>query len=146
MDDRRNGNNGQWDRWDSNASNSSYYNQPTHRPYGQAFSTASAVCGLLAMATGCTVVLSLPLGSLGILFAVLARRSKKKMSNTCFAGLALSCAGLAAAVTMLVYSFAMLPSLMKDEGFRSQLDGVTRQLYGIDFSEFMKETYGYTFE
>ena len=86
MDNNRNGSNwndhnGQRDRWNSSSSDSSYYNQPTHRPYGQAFSVASAVCGLLSMTTSCTIVLSLPLGALGILFAVLAHRAKKKRSE-----------------------------------------------------------------
>ena len=95
MDNNWNG--GNWngndrqDRWNSNASNSSYYNQPTHRPYGQSFSIASAVCGLLSMTTSCTIVLSLPLGALGILFAVLAYRAKKKINNTCVTGIILSC-------------------------------------------------------
>ena len=63
MDNNWNGNNGQRDRWNSSASNSSYYNQPTHRPYGQTFSIASAICGLLSMTTSCTIILSLPLGA-----------------------------------------------------------------------------------
>ena len=137
--------NGQWDRWNSNASNSSYYNQPTHRPYGQAFSVASAVCGLLAVTTCCTVILSLPLGALGILFAVLARRKGRRMSTACVTGLTLSMIGLASAVLLMVYSFILLPVLMKNDSFRLQLDTMTQQMYGIPFSEMM-ERYGYSFE
>lgn len=146
MDNNWNGNNGQRDRWNSSASNSSYYNQPTHRPYGQTFSIASAICGLLSMTTSCTIILSLPLGALGILFAVLAHRTKKKMSSTCVTGIALSCVGLATAISMIVYSFVMLPSLMQNDTFRNQVNAVSRQLYGVDFDEFMEETYGYSFD
>ena len=146
MDNSWNGNNGQQDRWNSNASNSSYYNQPTHRPYGQTFSIASAICGLLAMTTSCTIILSLPLGALGILFAVLAHRTKKKMNTTCVTGIALSCVGLVSAVSMIVYSFVMLPSLMENEAFRNQVNAVSQQLYGMDFDVFMEETYGYSFD
>lgn len=146
MDNNWNGNNGQRDRWNSNASNSSYYNQPTHRPYGQTFSIASAVCGLLSMTTSCTIILSLPLGALGILFAVLAHRTKKKMNSTCVTGIALSCVGLTTAISMIVYSFVMLPSLMQNDAFRNQVNAVSRQLYGVDFDEFMEETYGYSFD
>ncbi|MCI8544057.1 hypothetical protein [Acetatifactor aquisgranensis] len=146
MDNNWNGNNGQQDRWNSNASNSSYYNQPTHRPYGQTFSIASAICGLLAMTTSCTIILSLPLGALGILFAVLAHRTKKKMNTTCVTGIALSCVGLVSAVSMIVYSFVMLPSLMENEAFRNQVNAVSQQLYGMDFDVFMEETYGYSFD
>lgn len=141
-----NGDSGKRDRWNSNASDSSYYNQPTHRPYGQTFSIASAVCGLLAMTTSCTIVLSLPLGALGILFAVLAHRTKKKMNTTCLMGIALSCVGLVTALSMIVYSFLTLPSMMQNESFRGQINAVTQQLYGMDFDEFLEEAYGYSFE
>ena len=142
----QNRNNGQWDRWNSNASNSSYYNQPTHRPYGQSFSIAAAVCGLLSMMTCFTIVLSVPLGALGILFAVLAHRKGKRMNNTCTTGLIFSCVGLVSALLMILYTFVMLPTLMKNEVFRNQLDTMSRQMYGVDFTELMEEYYGYSFE
>ena len=119
---------------------------PTHRPYGQAFSVASAVCGLLSMTTSCTIVLSLPLGALGILFAFLAHRAKKKMNSTCGTGLILSCVGLTTAVSMIVYSFVMLPSLMQNDTFRNQVNAVSQRLYGMDFDEFMEGAYGYSFD
>nr|WP_296486447.1 DUF4190 domain-containing protein [uncultured Acetatifactor sp.] len=152
MDNQQNGwnnqsgGNGQWDRWNSNASNSSYYNQPTHRPYGQTFSIAAAVCGLLSVTTSCTIVLSLPLGALGILFAILARRKGKKMNGTCTAGLVFSSAGLTFAVIMMIYSLVMLPVFMKDESFRNQINTMTERMYGIHFTDLMEEYYGYSFE
>lgn len=145
-DSQKNRDNSQWDRWDSNASNSSYYNQPVHRPYGQAFSIAAAACGLLSLLTCCTIVLSLPLGALGILFAVLAHRKGQKMNNACATGFTLSVIGLVSAAAMIVYAFAMLPVFLKNEAFRSQLDTMTEQMYGIPFSEFMQEYYGYSFD
>ena len=146
QNNQNNRDNGQWDRWNSNASHSSYYNQPTHRPYGQAFSIASAVCGLLAVMTCCTVILSLPLGALGILFAVLAHRKGRRMSNTCVTGLTLSIVGLSGAILLMIYSLVMLPIFMKNETFRTQLDTMTQQMYGIPFTEMMEEYYGYSFE
>ncbi len=151
MDYNQNGQNnrndrGQWDRWNSNASNSSYYNQPTHRPYGQLFSIASAVCGILATTTCCTVVLSLPLGALGILFAVLAHRKGRKSSSTCVTGFTLSVIGLVAAVGIMIYSLVMMPAMMKNETFRNQINSMMQQMYGVDFTEFMERYYGYSFE
>ena len=55
--DRPDKDNGQWDRWNSNASNSSYYNQPVHKSQGQAFSTAALVCGIVSVTTCCAVVI-----------------------------------------------------------------------------------------
>lgn len=141
-----NGDDRQRDRWNSDASHSSYYNQPTHRPYGQAFSVASAVCGILSVTTICTVILSVPLAALGLLFAVLAHRSKKRMNTTCVMGIALSCAGLVTVVSIVVYYFVSLPSLMQNDLFRNQMNSVSQQFYGMDFDEFMESFYGYTFE
>lgn len=152
MDDNQNNRNqqnnadGQWDRWNSDSSNSSYYNQPTHRPYGQGFMVASGICGLLSITTCCAGILSLPLGALGILFAVLASRRGRKMSSTCVMGIVLSCIGIFSSVSMIVYSFSMLPTLMENEMFRSQFDAVSQQMYGMDFSQFLEEFYGYTLE
>lgn len=145
MDYNRDNHHEEWDKWNSNASNSSYYNQPTHRPYGQAFSIASAVCGLLSLMTCCTVVLSLPLGALGILFAVLAHRKGKPLNNQCVTGITLSSIGLVTAVCLIIYSFVMLPVLMRNDTFRHQINTISQQMYGMDFDAFMEEYYGYSF-
>lgn len=139
-------NNGQWDRWNSNASNSSYYNQPTHRPYGQGFMIASGICGMLSITACCTGILSLPLGALGILFAVLTYRKGKKMNSACLIGIITSCIGIFSAVILTVNSFLMLPTMLENDAFRGQLDAVTQQMYGMDFKDFMEEFYGYSFD
>lgn len=147
MDYNRDGgnqNNSQWDRWNSNASNSSYYNQPTHKPHGQGFTMASVTCGILSITTCCTGILPLPLGALGILFAILVYRKGKKLNTACVMGISISCIGIAIGLLMTVYSFVMLPVFLKNEAFRSQFDVLTRQMYGMDFEEFLKEYYGYT--
>lgn len=138
--------NQQYDRWNSSASNSSYYNQPTHRPYGQGFIIASMVCGVLSVTACCTGILSLPLGSLGILFALLTYRKGKKINGTALTGLTLSVMGIITGVSMLIYSFYTLPDRMRDPAFRNQVDTMTEQMYGMDFAEFMKEYYGYEFD
>lgn len=152
MDSNQNGsnnqdrNNQQWDRWNSSASNSSYYNQPTHRPHGQSFSIAAGVCGILSLSTCCFVILSLPLAALGILFSVLAYRKGKKMSNTGVAGVLFSGIGLACSVTLTIYSLIMMPVLLKNEAFRSQFDRMSEQLYGMDLAEFLEKYYGYSID
>ena len=133
----------QRDRWNSNASNSSYYNQPTHRPYGQGFLIASLVCGIVSVTACCTGILSLPLGSLGILFALLTYRKGKKMNGTALTGIVLSVMGIITGVSMLIYYFYMLPEMLKDPVFRHQTDIMFEQMYGMDFAEFMEEFYGY---
>lgn len=139
-------NNGQWDRWNSNSSNSSYYNQPTHRPYRVGFMLASGICGILSVSTCCTGFFSLPFGALGILFAVLACRKGKNLNATCILGVVFSIIGMLGGIIMLIYTFLMLPTFLKDETYREQLDIVTEAAYGMDFAEFMEEYYGYTIE
>lgn len=136
-------NNQQYDRWNSSASNSSYYNQPTHRPYGQGFIIASMVCGVLSVTACCTGILSLPLGALGILFALLTYRRGKKMNGSAMTGIVFSTMGIITGVSMLIYSLYTLPEMMQDPFFRSQIDAMTEQMYGMDFSEFLEEYYGY---
>ena len=90
----RSGGNDQWDRWNSNSSNSSYYNQPTHEPYGLRFSYASCALGLLSISLGCCG-LSLPLGALGMVFALLVYRKGQRLNNTARLGLIMSSTGFA---------------------------------------------------
>ena len=135
--------NRQRDRWNSSADHSSYYNQPTHRPYGQGFIIASVVCGFLSMTACCTGVLSLPLGSLGILFALLTYRKGKKMNGSAMTGIVLSTMGIFTGISILIYSFYTLPDMLQDPIFRNQVDTMTERIYGMDFADFMQEYYGY---
>ena len=145
QNDQNSWNNGdqQMDRWNSSASNSSYYNQPTHRPYGQGFIIASMICGVLSVTACCTGILSLPLGALGIIFALLTYRKGKRMSGSALTGIMLSTMGIVTGISMLIYSFVTLPQMMQDPFFRNQIDSVTQQMYGMDFTEFLSEYYGY---
>lgn len=135
--------NQQMDRWNSSASNSSYYNQPTHRPYGQGFIIASMICGILSVTACCTGILSLPLGALGIIFALLTYRKGKRMNGSALTGIMLSTMGIVTGISMLIYSFVTLPRMMQDPFFRSQVDSITEQMYGMNFAEFLREYYGY---
>lgn len=136
-------NNRQRDRWNSSASDSSYYNQPTHRPYGQGFIIASVICGALSVTACCTGILSLPLGALGILFALLTYRRGKKMNATAATGIVLSAMGIITGISMTAYSLYTLPEMMQDPVFRYQIDAISEQMYGMDFAEFMREYCGY---
>lgn len=89
----------------SDNTNSSPYQQQ-NRPGG--FAIASMVCGIISIVACCTGVLSIPLGALGILFAILLKRKGKPMPGMCVAGIWLSCVGIALGILMTVYSFAMV--------------------------------------
>ena len=68
------------------------------------------------------------------------------MNGTALTGIVLSIMGIITGVSMLIYSFYTLPSMMQDPMFRNQVDSITEQMYGMDFAEFMKEYYGYEFD
>lgn len=131
-----------WDRWNSNASNSSYYNQPTHRPYDQGFSIASLVLGLLSITLGCCRI-SLPLGALGILFAMLCYCKGKPMNSNARLGLYLSVTGCIYGIVMIVYIlFVQLPAMLQDPAYISQMNQLYQMLFGMDFEEFLQTFYG----
>jgi len=139
--DYRNDNNNPWKYNDS--SNSPYHNQPTYSPYRkEAFSIASAICGLCCFLFWCTGILPIPLGALSILFAILAKRKGRKMHHLAITGIVLSCIGIVTAVFILATTYLLLPYMMKDETYRNQLNAVSQQLYGQSFEDLLKDTYG----
>lgn len=127
--------NGQWDRWNSNAANSSYYNQPVHKPYGQSFSTASFVLGVLSVTMGCCGF-ALPLGALGILFALLVYRKGRKLNSTAKSGLALSCIGVFLGLCTIIYVQLSMPRLLQWlQENRSQNSSDTA--YGTEYDNYI---------
>lgn len=123
-----------WDHWNSNASHNSYYNQPTHTPYDQAFSIASVVMGLLSVTLGCCVF-SLPLGALGILFALLCYRKGKQLNSNCRLGILLSTIGIVAQLLMFANIFYNMYA--NPEAYLEQLNQTSQMLYGMDFTELL---------
>lgn len=147
MDYNRNNQNGdnQWDRWNSNASHNSYYNQPTHRPYGQAFAFASLICGLLSVTVGMCGI-AIPLGALGILFALLTYRKGRHMNNTSATGLILSGLGATLGILLIVFvqviSPAMLRIQLQSDAGRQQMEtmynSLLRDNLGMEFEEYLE--------
>ncbi len=133
------------EQWNSAPENSSYYNQPTHKPYGQTFGTASTICGALALVTTYIPFVAIPVGSLGLLFGALSYRKVtpavasdgtliKKKKRIPF-GLVLSAAGVIISLIATVYALMALPQLLQDPAFMEQMDATMQQMYGMDFQE-----------
>lgn len=128
------------DRNRQDSTHNPYYNQPTRSPYREnPFATAALVCGILSLLSTCTGFISLILGSLGILFAVLGSRKGKRMHQSAAAGIALSSMGLAFSVVILIVSFIQLPYMLKDDATRRQLDSLYESMTGQTFTEIMEE-------
>ena len=132
-----------WDKWNSNSSHNSYYNQPTHSPHkGRGFEYASFICGLISISFLCTGLLSLPLGALGLFFAILTRRAGKRMSQMSKTGAWLSGVGLGLGTLMIIVSLLMLPAYTQTEEYRNMRDTMYERFMGMDYEEFMQQYYG----
>lgn len=71
-------------------------------------SVASMVCGIVSITLCCTGILSIPVGALGILFAILTKRLGQKMSAHSMTGVILSCIGIALGLFMLIYTLFLI--------------------------------------
>lgn len=118
------------------SSDNNTYDNP-NRPGG--FAVASMVCGVLSLAVCCcTGFLSVIPGGLGILFAVLTKRSGRKMHPMCNAGICLSVIGIILGILMTVFSFYVT---FNNPLYMEQLDMVYQQIYGVGFEEFWNTYY-----
>lgn len=123
------------------------YYQSSPNPFQKnIFVAASLMLGIFSVTSCCTGILSLPLGALGILFAILTYRKGQSLNTLSIVGIVLSAIGILSSIIMLVYTFVALPTLMEDESFRQQMNAVSEQMYGIGFDELMEEAYGYELE
>ena len=121
MDDNGNSRNNrsddnQWDRWNSNASHSSYYNQPVHRPHGLGFSYASFLLGLWSITLCCCgifCIFAVPCAALGILFALLVYRKGKKLNSIAKSGIILSCIGSVIGILAFLYYLFAAPLILQ---------------------------------
>lgn len=107
--------------------------QTGHAPGG--FEIAAVVCGIASLLCCCTGIFGIAFGSLGILFAVLTRRTHHPMSTLTLVGLVLSCIGALLGLFLTVYSCVLL---FTTPDFLQELDAMFRQMYGIGIEEYME--------
>lgn len=97
------------------------------------FSVASMICGMISIILCCTGILSLPLGAMGILFAVLSHRRGKSMPSMSLTGIILSCIGIVMGLIMLVFSIYMV---MTDPEFRDTFKDTYEEYYDDYYEEY----------
>ena len=106
------------------------------------FTVASLVLGICSLLTVCTAILPLPLGALGILFAVLSYRKGRHMDTFAVTGIATSCVGLAFSVLIYGAVFAMMPGMLRDPEYRDRLNRYSESMYGQSYGELFEKAYG----
>lgn len=111
-------------------------------PKKSPFILASLILGILSLITICTGILPLPLGALGILFAILSYRKGRHFDTMALAGLLTSIVGMSVSIVIIIMSFMMLPSMLKSEDYRNQLNSVSEAMYGITFDDMLEGYYG----
>ena len=115
------------------------------------FPIATRICGIVSMSLGllsvvacCLGYLSIPIGALGILFAVLSRRKGKPLPRICKTGLVLSIIGMVIGFAMLlltIYSTITNPNFW--EYFRDtyeQYEEMYKEICGADFETYQDLT------
>lgn len=102
-----------------------------------AFAVASMIFGISSILLLCTGLLPLPLGALGMLFAILSRRRERPMSGMSVTGMVTSLIGMALGIVIMAYLAAMV-SMALNPATRHYLDPIYQNAYGMSFEEFME--------
>jgi hypothetical protein len=122
--------------YNPNQNDYQYYSQDDYTPEQpeklNPFSVASLICGIASITLCCTGVLSLPLGALGVLFAILAKRMGKSMSPLSITGIVLSCTGMVFGLIMCIYVVYLV---LTDADYRRAFEDSYDQYYNEDFDE-----------
>lgn len=106
------------------------------------FTIASMVLGICSLLTTCTAILPLPLGALGILFAVLSYRKGRRMDSMAVTGIATSCLGLAFSVVIFGVAFSMMPAMLRSQEYRDMLNRYSESMYGESYDDLFERAYG----
>lgn len=91
--------------YNNNLNNQNYYNnQPGQNPYEppkpNGFATASFVLGILSLVISCCFFISIPLGTLAVLFAILSKGASSHITGRAKTGLWLGIGGLALTILL----------------------------------------------
>lgn len=132
-----------------------------YQPKSNTFARLSLILGIASLALLCTGILPIPLGALGILFAVLSR--KDKLEGTALGGCITSAIGLAAGICVTVFTYFMLifgavndvlsdtenlpadPAVLTDRLMEAIYGDDYKELfeqYGIDYDKMMEQMNG----
>lgn len=108
-----------------------------------AFSIASLVCGIISIVVCCCGFLSLPMGALSILFALLARRKGKSMDGMCITGIVTSVVGMICGIVFLIFTFGSTFETMNDPAYRDEMYDTMEEIYGEEMADYIFEFYGW---
>lgn len=96
----------------------------------------SLILGILSVTTCCLGYLCIPVGALGIIFAILSRRLGKQLPPPSITGLTLSIIGIVMGIIMLVFTiyYTITNPLFWEQ--TQQIQELYEELYGIELEEY----------
>ena len=109
-----------------------YYYRQQRR--GNAMITVSLVFAILAICSICTGILPVFFGSLSIIFAVVSRGGELRFKGNAKVCVLLSVLSIVAGITLTGVS---IYRLQNDPAVRASVDQAFKQMYGVDYQEFM---------
>lgn len=71
-------------------------------PESNSFSTAAMILGIISLVTSCCLYISIPVGAIGIILALLSKGSSTRMDSRSKTGLGISIAGIGISVFMII--------------------------------------------
>lgn len=96
------------------------------------FTLAAIICGIASVALCCLGPLTVPIGSLGILFAILSKRLGRPAHPLARSGLILSIIGIITGILMTVYSFYTVFTDPQFDAIREQYEQIFDYYYGTE--------------
>lgn len=126
-----------------------YNNQDNYRPPqfypnpGTTFATVSMILGVGSVFTLLTVYLSVILGSLAIIFAVLSSGAGKKFLATAKVGIGSAIGSMAVAIMLISSAFGFFLSSSRENliQFGQQMDQIVEKQIGASPEELIGESY-----
>lgn len=110
------------------------------------FSSTSCIMGITSLVTMCTGIFSIPLGALGVLFAVLSKKDKK-MDSSAKLGCTLSGIGLFSGLALTIFVYVTTFTAMFESIDYSQISNMTEEeamdyimesIYGPEYKEYYR--------
>ncbi len=115
------------------------YDHPFAEPRG-GFATASMILGGISIMAMSTFFLPVILGSLGVLFAFLAKKGKDKFRSANLFGFVSSLAGMIMGLILSIMMLISAQDLLQPEN-KAQLNQLFKATYGISYDEFTDQLY-----
>lgn len=103
------------------------------------FAIASLICGIISILLCFTIIFSLPLGALGIIFAVLSKRRTMKLAPSALVGSILSSISVAFSILMVIFSVLFMKNYSNNPSFREKLNELYVETYGVTLDDYLEE-------